>query len=481
MEGSKVMIVDDEETLATFLAKVLKEENPDFEIIVKTTGEDALESLAEFLPDLVLLDIRLPKKDGTEVLKEIKIFDRDIQVIMMTGFASIDTAVTSLREGAYDYVNKPFETSQVKTIVKNALERRMLLKERETLIGDLSEANEKLADANLMLKEKKAIADKALENRVEQLSKLNKISRKINAQMQIEKLIKLIPEATVDLFETKGSMILFLNQDRSKLLVKGSSGETNIDLGTEISTSISPFDVSVTNKSVEQVKKVKIGKKEYGPIACSSLSSGGKNIGALCILSENEIDKDSLQLLNTLSSSASIALENASLFDDLQRSSLEVILSLLLIKGFKDQSLKDSSERISELAEKLAQEMKVDKDNIKNVKYAALIHDIGRVVLPDETIDIHQIMEKTFKILGHVRFLRKALNIIKQSIENFSDKGEKLPLLSRIFSVVYNFDEHARQGESVSEVLQYLEKEKGKKFDPKVVESFKKVLESQIE
>ncbi len=481
MENPKIMIVDDEETLATFLAKVLKEDNPDFEIDVKITGEEALEALPEFLPDLVLLDIRLPKKDGTEVLKEIKEFDRDIQVVMMTGYASVDTAVASLREGAYDYVNKPFETSQVKSIVKNAIERRLLLKEREILIAELSEVNEKLSEANTMLKEKKASADKALENRIKQLSKLNKVSHKINAQVNIEKLIKLIPEATVNIFGISGGIVLFLDEDKSNLIIKGCAGNTPLPVGTKISIKTSPFDVSVTKKSVEQVRKVKIGKTEVGPIVCSSLSSGGKNIGALCVFSQEEMDKDSLQLLNTFSSTASIALENASLFDDLQRSSLEVILSLLLIKRFKDPLLKEQAERLSELAETVSKEMGVDKEDIKNIQYAALIHDIGKVVLPEETSDYKLVFEKTSNIIGHVRFLRKALNIIKHSFEDFSKKGEKIPLLSRIFSVINNFDELARKDKDISEVIKFLDKEKGKKFDPKVVESFKKVLKSKVE
>ncbi len=479
MDNPKVMIVDDEETLATFLAKVLKEENPEFEIIVKTSGEEALDALAEFLPDLVLLDIRLPKKDGTQVLKEIKDFDRDIQVVMMTGFASLDTAIASLREGAYDYINKPFETSQVKTLVKNAIERRMLLREREILIADLSEANEKLSEANSMLKEKKARADKALEYKVEQLSKLNKTSHKINAQIHIEKLLKTIPEAAVDLFGASGSIILFLNVDKSTAIIKGVGGDSPLPLGSEINTKISPFDVCVTKKSVAQQEKIKIGRKEMGPVICSSLLAGGKTLGALCIFHSDEMDKDSLQLLNTLSSTTSTALENASLFDDLQRSSLEVILSLLLIKGFKYPELKDASERISELCEDLARELNVDKEDIKNIKYAALIHDIGKVVLSEETPDYKQIFEKTKSILGHVRFLRRALEIIRYSLEHFSEKGDKIPLLSRIFAVVHSFEEQAKEGKSIKDALAYLNGEKGKKLDPDVIEGFKKLLKSQ--
>jgi len=479
MEKRKIMIVDDEETLATFLAKVLKDDNLATETDVELTGEDALVAIPEFMPDLVMLDIKLPKKSGTEVLKNIKEFNSNIQVIMMTGYASIDSAVASLREGAYDYINKPFETSQVKILVKNALERRNLLIERETLISDLSEVNEKLADANILLKEKKALVDKALENRIEQLSKLNKISNSINAEIDIEKLIKQIPGSIINLFNALGSFILFLVDDKSNLIIKGCAGNSPFSPGTKISTKIIPFDVAVTKKSIAQATKVKIGKKEVGPIVCSSLRSGGQNIGALCVLSTEEMDKDSLQLLNTLATTASIALENASLFDNLKRSSLESILSMLRIEGLKDSAIKEHSQRVSELSETLAKSMGLSKEDVRNIKYASLIHDIGRVVLEKQPSDYKPILEKTLDIMGHVKFLKNSLDILKFSLNDFSKKGEKIPITSRIFSVVNNFDESAREGINIGDVIKKLEKEK--KFDPVVVDNFKKILQSKVE
>jgi response regulator RpfG family c-di-GMP phosphodiesterase len=481
MENAKIMIVDDEETLAMFLQKVLQEENPDFEIEVKKSGEEALEALADFMPDLVLLDIKLPEKDGTEVLKEIKEYDMNIQVVMMTGYASLDSAVASLREGAYDYLNKPFESSQVKTIVKNAIERRMLLREREILISDLSEANEKLSDANVLLKEKKTLVDKELQDKIEQLSKLNKISNRINAEVNVDKFIKQIPGATVNLFESEGSMVLFLDDNKKNLIVKSSVGDNMLSPGTPVDAGTSPFDVSSTKKSVSQEKKVKIDKKEIGPIVCSSLSSGGQNIGALCVVGQKKMDKETMQLLNTFSSTVSIALKNSSLIEDLKRSSLEVILSLLLIEGFKNPTIKEHSENVSELSESLAIEMGVDKEDIRNVKYAALIHDLGEVVLEEDTPDYKQVLDKTVSIVGHVKFLKKSIDILKNSIEQFSKKGDKVPLISRIFAVVNSFDKYARKEKDISAAMEYLEKEKGKQFDPEVVDSFKKILGSKTE
>jgi HD-GYP domain-containing protein (c-di-GMP phosphodiesterase class II) len=357
----------------------------------------------------------------------------------------------------------------------------MLLKEREVLINDLSEANEKLSEANALLKEKKDIADQALQHKVEQLSQLNKISHKINSKVEIERLLKVIPEATLDLLGAKGSILLFLDEVKSNLIAKGLAGESPLELGSTINSDLVPFDVSTTKKSVDQAKSVKIGKKEVGPIVCSSLSASNQNIGALCVLSPDMMDKDSLQLLNTLAATASTALENASLFDDLQRSSLEVILSLLLIKGFKDQTLKDSSERISDLAEGVAQDLGVDRENLKHLKYAALIHDIGKVVIGENVADHKQVFEKTKNIVGHVRFLTRALGIIQGSMLDFSKQADKISLPSRIFAVVFEFEEQARAGKELSEVLDTLEAEKGKRFDPDVIKSFKKILESKVE
>ncbi len=127
LEKRNILIVDDEEFIRSNLSRILSEENHN--VILKEDGSSALEILNTQKIDLVLLDINLPDINGLEVLQKIKINYPDLLVIVMTGYASIESAVQSLKLGAYDYIKKPFKADAIKLITKLALET-LSLKEK---------------------------------------------------------------------------------------------------------------------------------------------------------------------------------------------------------------------------------------------------------------------------------------------------------------------------------------------------------------
>jgi two-component system response regulator AtoC len=137
----KILIVDDEPFICENLQRILQEEQ--YDTVVALEGERALSILENELIDLVFLDLNLPDLPGLEVLKRIKEEDPDLLVIIITGFASVESAVEALKMGAYDYIKKPFKADVIKLIVKLALETqnlrrqvRYLKKRHEELCGD---------------------------------------------------------------------------------------------------------------------------------------------------------------------------------------------------------------------------------------------------------------------------------------------------------------------------------------------------------
>ena len=137
----KILIVDDEPFICENLQRILQEEQ--YDTVVAQEGEVALRILENELIDLVFLDLNLPDLPGLEVLKRIKEEDPDLLVIIITGFASVESAVEALKMGAYDYIKKPFKADVIKLIVKLALETqnlrrqvRYLKKRHEELCGD---------------------------------------------------------------------------------------------------------------------------------------------------------------------------------------------------------------------------------------------------------------------------------------------------------------------------------------------------------
>lgn len=123
----KILVADDEQSMREFLDIMLKKEG--YKVTLASNGEEVIHLIENDLFDLVLLDIRMPKLDGITALKRIKAISPETIVIMITAYASADTAIKAMKEGAYDYITKPFKVDEIKLIVKNALEKISLQKE----------------------------------------------------------------------------------------------------------------------------------------------------------------------------------------------------------------------------------------------------------------------------------------------------------------------------------------------------------------
>ncbi|MFN3532556.1 MAG: sigma-54-dependent transcriptional regulator [Candidatus Brocadia sp.] len=122
-----ILIVDDEETIRFSIKEFL--EGQGYEVIVAETCEQAQEKINEFLPDLVLLDLRLPNMGGIELLEKVKTKDPNALIIVMTGYGSVDSAVEAMKIGAYDYLEKPFRTEHLKLVIEKALGTQALRRE----------------------------------------------------------------------------------------------------------------------------------------------------------------------------------------------------------------------------------------------------------------------------------------------------------------------------------------------------------------
>ena len=131
MRKIKILVVDDEHLIRWSLEQNLKKQG--YDVLTAGSGEDALRLVREDPPDLVLLDIQLPGISGLEVLEKIKEIDEDIIVVMVTAHGGLETAVTAMRMGAYDYLNKPFNLDEMAIVIRKALETSELRREVASL------------------------------------------------------------------------------------------------------------------------------------------------------------------------------------------------------------------------------------------------------------------------------------------------------------------------------------------------------------
>ena len=138
----KVLVVDDEEDLLVMLQKVISRKC-DAEVALATSGTAALDKIPSFQPDVVITDIMMPDLDGLELLGKITSSDPSITTIIMTGYGTIEMAVQAMKDGAYDFHQKPFDNEKIIGSVNRALERTHLLRENQKLQRQLSSSQPK--------------------------------------------------------------------------------------------------------------------------------------------------------------------------------------------------------------------------------------------------------------------------------------------------------------------------------------------------
>jgi len=123
----KILVIDDEPDIGWLFSKILSEEG--YQVLISLNGEEGISKIKKEQPDLVFLDLKLPGKDGIEILREIRRFDKDLLVIVLTAYETVKTAVEAMKLGAYDYLSKPVNIEKIKTTLENAIRTQTLIKD----------------------------------------------------------------------------------------------------------------------------------------------------------------------------------------------------------------------------------------------------------------------------------------------------------------------------------------------------------------
>src|SRR5436305_6922822 len=132
-----VLVVDDEEIMREILETLLTREG--YDVRLASSGAEGL-ALARAVPfDAAIVDIMMPKLDGIATLDELRRIDEDLAVVILTAYASVESAISAMKAGAFDYITKPIKNDQVVVVVRNALERRRLVHENRNLRQNLQD------------------------------------------------------------------------------------------------------------------------------------------------------------------------------------------------------------------------------------------------------------------------------------------------------------------------------------------------------
>lgn len=144
---SKILIIEDEPAIRRVLIKILTEENDTYKVEEAEDGVQGLEKIKNDDYDLVLCDIKMPKMDGVEVLEAARKIKPEIQMVMISGHGDLDTAVKTMRLGAFDYISKPPDLNRLLNTVRNALDKKQLVVENTILKKKVSKNYEMIGES----------------------------------------------------------------------------------------------------------------------------------------------------------------------------------------------------------------------------------------------------------------------------------------------------------------------------------------------
>ncbi|NOR54101.1 MAG: response regulator, partial [Candidatus Aminicenantes bacterium] len=128
---SVILVIDDEESMRDSCSQALEKDG--FLTYTAEDGSVGLEKIKQAKPDLVLIDLKMPGINGLVVLEKAKEIDSNIIAVVITGYATIESAVEAMKKGAYDFLPKPFTPEELRIIIRRGLERRKLILETESL------------------------------------------------------------------------------------------------------------------------------------------------------------------------------------------------------------------------------------------------------------------------------------------------------------------------------------------------------------
>ena len=144
---SKILVIEDEAAIRRVLVKILSEESENYEVDEAEDGLIGIDKIRKEDYDLVLCDIKMPKMDGVEVLEAVKKIKPETPIVMISGHGDLDTAVNTMRLGAFDYISKPPDLNRLLNTVRNALDRKELVVENKLLKKKVSKNYEMIGDS----------------------------------------------------------------------------------------------------------------------------------------------------------------------------------------------------------------------------------------------------------------------------------------------------------------------------------------------
>lgn len=496
-------MVDDEESIRTVISKVLQGEGHD--VVTVTSGEEAIDLINKEPFPIVLADIRLEGMDGIQLLRLVKEGHPDIQVIIITSYASLESAIHAMRYGAYDYLVKPFESiDHISFAVRKAAEKYRLTAENERLTG-------------------------ALKGKISRLATINDMGQALHSILKTDELLNFLVKLLADGMGADRVSLMLLNKGTGELTIGASFGideetvrQTRINIGDGIAGRVAQEGKPILVKDIEIEQGLpKSGRDNYStdsfisaPLVMSiPIKFKRETIGVINISDKKNgeiFTEDDLEFVTLLANQAAHAIQNARIFDELKEANRKIKDTYIGVIGImgdlleaKDSHTGSHCNRMLQYAMLIAERLDLSAEEKEKLQYAAMLHDIGKIGIPESilqkpgklTDEEYRIMKKHpligADILGRTSFLKPIAHLIRTHHERpdgkgypDSIKGVEIPIQSRIVSVLDAYDSMTsdrpyRQSLGLEFAINELLRYAGTQFDSEIVEIFVAILKEK--
>ena len=217
----RILVVDDEPHVVQIFQDLLAQRG--YEVVSSMNGDDAIVKVTTGNFDLVLTDINLPGVDGLEVVRAAKAADKDTCVILITGYASTTTAIDALRQGAYDYITKPFDPWETAKAIERGLESRFLVIENRRLVTSLEEANRELQHHEQIL-------SRMVKEATQRITALYEAGKEISTSLSRQATLEVIVNQVTKLAGAEASLMFLYDTETGEYIAEAGGGVSQENL-----------------------------------------------------------------------------------------------------------------------------------------------------------------------------------------------------------------------------------------------------------